>query len=117
MVVMTPVLTCQLLFSVSAIVLNLLAIYCLRQRITKGNQNQLLLQQHLAFINIVKTIYDYVPWAIYHFNMEWYLRNEAYFSVVEVNMTTLIFCCNLLITLDRYCIVYVYYTYLLGEGN
>ena len=108
--VMTPVLTCQLFISVSAIFLNLLAIYCLRQRTAKGNQNQLLLQQHLAFINIVKSIYDYLPWTTYHFDKEWYLKNRAYVSVFEVNMTTLIFCCVLLITLDRYCIVYFYYT-------
>ena len=67
---LTPVLITQLVISIGAIYLNGLGIYCIRQR-KKGNRNQLLLQQNLAWIQLVKTILDYLPWAIYHFNPQW----------------------------------------------
>ena len=99
--VFTSVLYSQLAISVGAIFLNGSGIYCIRQR-KKGNRNQLLLQQNLAWVQLVKTILDYLPWALYHFNQGWYFHNYSYLDILEINMMTLMYACFVLITLDRF---------------
>ena len=119
--VFTPVLYTQLVISVGAIILNATGIYCIRQR-KKGNRNQLLLQQNLAWVQLVKTILDYLPWALYRFNMDWYIQNYSYLDILEINMMTLMYACFVLITLDRFlCVLLkvctIFFMFLLGETN
>ena len=103
--VFTPILYTQLVISVGAIILNGTGIYCIRQR-KKGNHNQLLLQQNLAWVQLVKTALDYLPWALYHFNMDWYIENYSYVDILEVDMMTLMYASFVLITLDRFlCVI------------
>ena len=101
----SAVLYTQLVISVIAVFLNGIGIYCIR-RCKKGNQNQLLLQQNLSWLQLVKTIYDYVPWTFYHFNPLWYTNNYKYLVILEINMMTLMYGCFGFITLDRFlCVV------------
>ena len=90
----------QISISVFSLFFNLLGIFCLRKQ-KSGNKNQYVLLQNLALVEVVKTLFDYIPLVLYHFNHAWYVNHRTYLEVCEVGWMSVLFSAYMFITLDR----------------
>ena len=99
-----PVLCVQLTIMVVSLLFNGFGIFTIQQR-QEGNRNHHMLLQNLAAVEIVKTLYDFVPLLLYYFyiicDVSWYNTAIHYFVVMEVNVMTTIYVSFVAVTLDR----------------
>ena len=99
-----PILCAQLTIMVISLICNGLGIFAIQNR-KQGNKNHHMLLQNLAAVEIVKTLYDFVPLLLYYFyiicGVSWYKSGIHYFVVMEVNVMTTIYVSFVAVTLDR----------------
>ena len=98
------VLCVQLAVMVISLIFNGIGIFTIQNR-EEGDINHHMLLQNLAAVEIVKTLYDFVPLLLYYFyvicGITWYKSGIHYFVVMEVNVMTTIYVSVVAVTLDR----------------
>ena len=114
------VLCVQLTIMVISLIFNGFGFYTFQKRL-QGNKNQHMLLQNLAAVEIVKTLYDFIPLLLYYFyvicGIDWYKSAIHYLVVMEVNVMTTIYMSFVAVSLDRLlCVVLeMKYAYLVTE--
>ena len=98
----TAIVYVQYFLMVTSALLNSFGVYCLRRRKRRrGNINQVLLQQNLAIVEIIKMIVDLVPLTLYYFFYDIYEKSSIYFAIGETYLMTVLYCAFFLVTFER----------------